>query len=327
MPCHRNSSRAHVQAAEADHRPTVTLSGVLDSTAPLEPFKSRDCMRNVTVSATLNKSIFTGCLIGSQVSQAQAEVARWDAIQAVPQAWAQRRAAQTITVSETAAARTAQATFHGMRGKYRAGRGWAAILSVVACLLCSSVASATEELPLDAQPPPLLADELWKSIVASLSSANGEVDLQRLRSTLHVEPIADDDKGEKRKVYRGVVGSDKNLGFIFLPQQKGHASDWSISFFWLDEQQDLKRFKFGNPPNDTCVHPKEIENDFITTGWMEPFGYSRFSFPINGDLPAFAIFKKKRTQMTVSVTRDGSCFYYLHASAVPLSRFDRETVK
>ena len=124
------ADRAQVQQAEAARRPTLSISGVLGSTGPLEPFLTRNYMRNASVSATLNQPIFTGGVIASQVRQAlaqdtsarvQVDVVRRAAIQSVSQAWSQRRAAHLNTVSEEAAARSALATFEGMRVEYRAG--------------------------------------------------------------------------------------------------------------------------------------------------------------------------------------------------------------
>ena len=124
------AARAQVQEAEAGRRPTVSVNAAWGSIGPIAPFVSRDYMKDVSVSATLDQPIFTGGLIGSQVRQAlaldtsarvQLEVARRSAIQATAQAWAQRGAALANTASEAAATNAAQATFDGMRVEYRAG--------------------------------------------------------------------------------------------------------------------------------------------------------------------------------------------------------------
>ena len=124
------ADRAQVQEAQASGRPTVSLSGQFGYIGSVVPLSQHDYLRNVGVTATISQPLFSGGLIASQVRQAaaqdtsarvQVEVARRNMIQAVSQAWSQRRAAHANTVSDAAAVMAAQATFDGMRVEYRAG--------------------------------------------------------------------------------------------------------------------------------------------------------------------------------------------------------------
>lgn len=125
-----SASRAQMQEAEAIRRPTVSLAGQLGYLGPVVPLDQHNYFRNVGVSVTINQPLFTGGTIGSQIRQAtaqdssareQVDVARRSVIQAVSQAWSQRRAAHANTASGAAAVAAAQATFDGMRVEYRAG--------------------------------------------------------------------------------------------------------------------------------------------------------------------------------------------------------------
>ncbi len=124
------ADRAQVQEAEAVRRPTVNLTGQMGYAGSVVPLNQHDYFRDVSLSATISQPLFTGGVIGSQVRQAaaqdtsarvQIEVARRSVIQAVSQAWSQRRAAHANATSDAAAVTAAQATFDGMRVEYRAG--------------------------------------------------------------------------------------------------------------------------------------------------------------------------------------------------------------
>ncbi|WP_174300585.1 TolC family outer membrane protein [Caulobacter sp. S45] len=124
------ANRAEVEQAKAERRPNLTLNGQFGYSGPAVPAVGDQFDRTVAVTATLTQPIFSGGVIGSQVRQAtasdtsarvQAEAVRRNVVQAVSQAWSQRRAAELNVATEAAAARAAQATFDGMRVEYRAG--------------------------------------------------------------------------------------------------------------------------------------------------------------------------------------------------------------
>ena len=124
------ANRAQVEQAKAERRPSLTLNGQFGYSGPAVPAVGDQFDRTVAVSATLTQPIFTGGVIGSQIRQAtamdtsarvQAEAVRRNVVQAVSQAWSQRRAAELNVATEAAAAKAAKATFDGMRVEYRAG--------------------------------------------------------------------------------------------------------------------------------------------------------------------------------------------------------------
>jgi len=123
-------SRAKVAEARASGHSSVTLNGSIGYFGEAAPSDRIDFNSDLTVSATFHRPLFAGGSIASQVRQAsdeqssalmQIEVARRSVIQAVAQAWSQRRAAQANIGSAQAEAASAQAAYDGMRVEYRAG--------------------------------------------------------------------------------------------------------------------------------------------------------------------------------------------------------------
>ena len=123
-------AQAQVRAARAERRPSVSLTGSVGYSAPLVPFDHRNYDSSMELSATLTQPIYTGGVTLSRIRQTtalassartQVEVARRSVVQAVSQAWSQRRAAASNLISARAETQAAQATFDGMRVEYRAG--------------------------------------------------------------------------------------------------------------------------------------------------------------------------------------------------------------
>ncbi len=123
-------NQARVDQARAGGRASLSLNGVLGYAGTAVPFDRHNYNSDVTVSATLRQPLFAGGSIASQVRQAselesstrlQIDLARRSVIQAVSQAWSQRRAAQLNLVSAQTEVSASQAAFDGMRVEYRAG--------------------------------------------------------------------------------------------------------------------------------------------------------------------------------------------------------------
>ncbi len=93
-------SATALQDAQTMIAAVSTAENSIGYTGPAEPFYGRDFDRAVAVTATFNQPIFAGGAVASQVRQAiardtsnriQVDVAQRTAIQAVSQAWSQRR--------------------------------------------------------------------------------------------------------------------------------------------------------------------------------------------------------------------------------------------
>jgi outer membrane protein len=123
-------ARAQIREAKAALRPTLSFSGSYGETSLAAPFDRRQYNHASAVSLNFTQPIYSGGAPLSHVRQAieqdnaqrlQVDAARRGAVQAIVQAWGQRRSAHLSALADDAQVKVARSTYEGMREEYRAG--------------------------------------------------------------------------------------------------------------------------------------------------------------------------------------------------------------